>query len=161
MADTDLRSLFEHTLKDVYFAENAILKQLPKMSKAAKDKALKEALDKHRQETEGQVKRLEKVFELIGKKAEGVKCHAIEGLAKEGDEVAEEFSGDARDAGVIAAAQAVEHYEIARYGTLRAWASQLGLDEAADLLAETLAEEEATDDLLSQLAEDIINAKAA
>lgn len=161
MADRDLSALFEHTLKDIYFAEHEIVKQLSTLSKAARDKAVKEAFDRHRSETEGQIRRLDEVFRLIGKKAEGVKCHAMEGLAKEAEEIADEFKGDALDAGLIAAAQAVEHYEIARYGTLRAWALQLGMEDAASLLSETLVEEEATDDLLSQLAEDVVNPKAA
>lgn len=162
MADATLKDLFHHTLKDVYYAENAILKSLPKMSKSAGDKALKEAFDAHLKETQAQVKRLEQVFQIIGEKPEGEKCHAIEGITKEADEVVETFpSGASRDAGLIAAAQAVEHYEISRYGSLRAWAQQLEMDEAVELLSETLAEEEATDDLLSQLGEDVINPKAA
>ncbi len=161
MADDTLHALFEHTLKDVYYAEHAILKALPKLSSAAGSKALKEALDRHRTETEGQVERLERIFTLLKVKPSAERCAAIEGLSEEADEVAKAFTGDARDAGLVAAAQAVEHYEIARYGTLRAWARQLGLDEAADLLQETLIEEETTDGLLSDLAEDLINPKAA
>jgi len=162
MAEQSLQAIFLHTLKDVYYAENAILKHLPTLSKAAGDKALKEAFDAHAKETAQQLKRLERVFELMDEKPSGEKCHALEGLAKEADEVVGAFpAGAARDAGLIAAAQAVEHYEIARYGTLRAWAIQLGQDEAADLFAETLAEEESTDDLLSELAEDVVNPKAA
>ncbi|WP_181701471.1 ferritin-like domain-containing protein [Chthonobacter albigriseus] len=162
MAETNLKELFHHTLKDVYYAENAILKALPKMSQAAGDKALKEAFDTHLKETQGQVKRLEAVFKVLGEKPEGEKCHALEGLTKEADEIVESFpAGPARDAGLIAAAQAVEHYEISRYGSLRAWAQQLELDEAVELLSETLAEEEATDDLLSQLGEDVVNPAAA
>lgn len=161
MADQNLQALFEHTLKDVYFAENAILKELPKMAQAASSKALKEAFERHRTETEGQVQRLEKIFSMLGKKPEGVKCHAIEGLAEEAHEITDEFEGGALDAGLIGAAQAVEHYEIARYGTLRAWAEQLGMEDAARLLSETLDEEESTDQLLSELAEDVINPKAA
>ncbi len=161
MADDTLRALFEHTLKDIYYAEHAILKELPKLSAAAGSKALKEAFDRHRAETEGQVKRLDRIFALIEVKPSAERCPAIEGLAEEAGEVAKAFTGDARDAGLVAAAQAVEHYEIARYGTLRAWARQLGLDEAADLLQETLIEEETTDGLLSDLAEDLINPKAA
>jgi ferritin-like metal-binding protein YciE len=161
MADQNLQALFAHTLKDVYFAENAILKELPKMAQAASSKALKEAFERHRAETEGQVRRLEKIFSMLGQKPEGVKCHAIEGLAEEAHEITEEFEGGALDAGLIGAAQAVEHYEIARYGTLRAWAEQLGMEDAARLLSETLDEEESTDQLLSELAEDVINPKAA
>jgi ferritin-like metal-binding protein YciE len=161
MADQNLQALFIHTLKDIYFAENAILKELPKMAQAATSKALKEAFERHRDETRGQVERLEKIFALVGLKPEGVKCHAIEGLAEEAREVTEEFEGGALDAGLIGAAQAVEHYEIARYGTLRAWAEQLGMEDAARLLSETLGEEESTDQLLSELAEDVVNPKAA
>lgn len=161
MAGQSLQDVFTHALKDIYYAENAILKSLPKLSKAASDKVLKEALDRHRTETEGQVKRLERIFELMGQKPEGAKCPAIEGLSAEADEIVAEFEGGARDAGLIAAAQAVEHYEIARYGTLRAWARQLGHDEVVGLIEETLAEEESTDDLLSEIAEEIVNAKAA
>ena len=161
MAEKDLKALFVHQLKDTYFAENAILKELPKMAQAASSKALKEAFERHRAETEGQVQRLEKIFSMLGQKPEGVKCHAIEGLAEEAHEITEEFDGGALDAGLIGAAQAVEHYEIARYGTLRAWAEQLGMEDAARLLSETLDEEESTDQLLSELAEDVINPKAA
>lgn len=162
MADAKLQALFVHTLKDVYYAENAILKQLPTLAKAASDKALKEAFTAHARETEAQIRRLEEVFKQVGEKAAGEKCHALEGLSKEAEEIVEAFpTGAARDAGLIAAAQAVEHYEISRYGSLRAWAIQLGMDDAAGLFAETLAEEESTDDLLSELAEDVVNPKAA
>jgi ferritin-like metal-binding protein YciE len=162
MANTALHKLFVHTLKDVYYAENAITKALPKMSKAASSKALKSAFDKHLKETTQQIARLEQVFESIDAKATSVPCEAIKGLLKEGDEVADEFKGSAAlDAGLIAAAQAVEHYEIARYGALRTWAEELGLKDAASLLQETLAEEEATDQALSELAESEVNAAAA
>lgn len=161
MADDTLKALFEHTVKDVYFAEHAILKALPKLSGAAGSKALKEALDRHRAETETQVLRLERIFKLLGSKPEAERCPAIEGLSEEADDVARTFKGGARDAGIVAAAQAVEHYEIARYGTLVAWAEQLGMEEAAGLLGETLAEEVMTDGLLSELAEELINPKAA
>jgi ferritin-like metal-binding protein YciE len=161
MADKNLNALFVYTLKDVYFAENAIRKALPKMSEAASSEALKEAFDTHASETEGQIRRLEQIFELLDQKPEAIPCEAIQGLIKEGDEVRDEFAGgEALDAGLIAAGQAIEHYEIARYGTLRAWALQLGLDEAAQLIEETLAEEESTDELLSELAEEAINPAA-
>ena len=161
MAEKDLRELFTHTLKDVYFAENAITKALPKMIKAATSKPLQNAFTKHLKETEGQIARLEQVFEAIGLKAEGVPCEAIKGILKEGDEVAEEFSGSkALNAGLIAAAQAVEHYEIARYGALRAWAEELELTKVAALLEETLMEEEATDEALTALAETKVNMAA-
>jgi ferritin-like metal-binding protein YciE len=161
MADKDLRALFLHQLKDTYFAENAIIKALPKLAEAAQSEELKGAFGVHLEETRNQVKRLDQVFKLIGEKPEGVECQAIQGIIAEGDEVIEEFGGgEAIDAGLISAAQAVEHYEIARYGTLLAWAKQLELDEAADLIEETLVEEENTDELLSELAEEAANPAA-
>ena len=162
MADKDLKSLFVHQLKDIYFAENAILKALPKLAKAAKSDDLRGAFGVHLEETRAQVERLDKVFKSLGQKAEGTACKAIQGIIAEGDEVMEEFKGgEVLDAGLIAAAQAVEHYEITRYGTLIAWARQLGLDEAEALLKETLVEEENTDEILSDLAEDAVNPEAA
>ena len=162
MAEKDLNALFLHQLKDTYFAEKAILKALPQMAEAAQSEELRGAFAVHLKETEGQVKRLEQVFEIVGEKPEGVECKAIQGIIAEGEEVLEEFQGgDALDAGLIAAAQAVEHYEITRYGTLLAWAKQLGLSEAEELLKETLVEEENTDELLSELAEEAINPAAA
>ena len=162
MAEKDLKALFVHQLKDIYFAENAILKALPQIAEAAQSEERKGALAVHLKETEGQVKRLEQVFELVGERPEGVECKAIQGIIEEGQEVLREFQGgEALDAGLIAAAQAVEHYEITRYGTLLAWAKQLGLSEAEGLLRETLIEEENTDELLSDLAEDAINPAAA
>jgi ferritin-like metal-binding protein YciE len=161
MAEKDLSGLFHHTLKDVYFAENAILKALPKMAQAAQSEDLKEAFQTHLEQTREQVSRLEQVFELLGEKAEGEPCEAIQGIIREGEEVMEEFrGGPALDAGLIAAAQAVEHYEIARYGSLCTWAEQLDMDEAKELLGETLDEEETTDQLLSDMAESKINAEA-
>jgi ferritin-like metal-binding protein YciE len=161
MADKDLKALFLHQLKDTYFAENAILKALPQMAGAAQAEELKGAFAVHLKETEGQVKRLEQVFQLLGEKPEGVECKAIQGIIEEGQEILQEFSGgEALDAGLIAAAQAVEHYEITRYGTLLAWAKQLGLSEAEGLIQETLIEEENTDQILSELAEDAINPAA-
>ena len=161
-AKSDLQKLFVHTLKDVYYAETAITKALPKMIEAANSKELKAAFEKHLGETENQIARLKEVFELIGEKASGVPCEAIKGILKEGDEVAEEFEDSkALDAGLIAAAQAVEHYEIARYGALASWADELGMADAAALLNETLEEEEATDEALTQLAETKINVSAA
>jgi len=162
MAGKDLNALFHHALKDVYSAENAILKALPEMAKAAQSEELRGAFGVHLEETREQVKRLEQVFQIIGAKPEAVECKAIKGIIEEGQEVMEEFrGGEALDAGLIAAAQAVEHYEITRYGTLLAWAKQLGLNEAEDLLKETLIEEENTDEVLSELAEDAINPAAA
>jgi ferritin-like metal-binding protein YciE len=162
MAEKDLKALFLHQLKDTYFAENAILKALPQMAEAAQSEELKGALAVHLKETEGQVKRLEQVFQLLGEKPAGVECKAIQGIIEEGQEILQEFrDGEALDAGLIAAAQAVEHYEIARYGTLLAWAKQLGLSDAEGLIQETLVEEENTDQVLSELAEDAINPAAA
>ena len=162
MADKDLKALFLHQLKDTYFAENAILKGLPKLAEAARSDEVKGAFRVHAEETREQVKRLDQVFRILGEKPEAVECHAIQGILAEGDEVIEEFGGsEAIDAGLISAAQAVEHYEITRYGTLLAWAKQLGMSEAADLLKETLIEEENTDQLLSELAEEAANPAAA
>jgi ferritin-like metal-binding protein YciE len=162
MAEKDLKALFLHQLKDIYFAENAILKALPQMAEAARSEELKGALAVHLKETEGQVKRLEQVFQIVGEKPEGVECKAIQGIIEEGQEILQAFrDGEALDAGLIAAAQAVEHYEIARYGTLLAWAKQLGLTEVEGLIQETLVEEENTDQVLSELAEDAINPAAA
>ncbi len=162
MADKDLKALFQHALQDVYSAETAILKALPRMAEAAQAEALKGALAVHLRETEEQVRRLDRVFEQLGARPEGIECKAIQGIIEEGQEVLKEFAGgEALDAGLIAAAQAVEHYEITRYGTLLAWAKQLGLSEAEGLIQETLIEEENTDELLSDLAEDAINPAAA
>ena len=162
MAGKDLQALFVHQLKDIYFAENAILKALPQMAEAARSEELRGALAVHLQETEGQVKRLEQVFQIVGEKPGGVECKAIQGIIAEGQEIVQEFrDSEALDAGLIAAAQAVEHYEITRYGTLLAWAKQLGLSEAESLIQESLVEEENTDELLSELAEDAINPAAA
>jgi ferritin-like metal-binding protein YciE len=156
-----LDDLFLDTLKDIYFAEKKILTALPKMAKAAQSKDLKAAFEKHRKETEGQVDRLERVFEIIEEKAAGKKCPAILGIIDEGNEIAKEFKGSpALDAGLLSAAQAVEHYEISRYGTLKAWAKELGLNDAARLLDETLKEEEKTDAALSEIAESAINQQA-
>ncbi len=133
--NSELATLFEHQLKDTYFAEKAITKALPKMIKAAHSNELKRAFEKHLEQTQGHVARLESVFQMIGRKAEGTTCQAIKGIIEEGDEVAKMFGKTgAADAGLAASAQAVEHYEIARYGTLKAWAHELGLNEAADLL---------------------------
>ena len=151
-----LNDLFEDTLKDVYFAENEILKALPKMAKKATSKNLQQAFTDHAEETKGQVKRLDQIFKLLGKKAEGKECHALKGLVKEAEELMEEAkSGPVLDAGLIACAQAVEHYEMARYGALSAWAEQLDMEDAGELLEETLDEEKAADEKLSGLAEDI------
>src|SRR5690606_12048102 len=131
-----LADLFEHTLKDIYYAENALTKALPKVSKAVKSPDLKKAVDGHLKETKGQIETLKKVFATIDVKAEGEKCDAIEGLIRECEGLMEEASSNALDAGLLAAAQAVEHYEIARYGSLREWAKVLGNTEAHNLLSE-------------------------
>jgi ferritin-like metal-binding protein YciE len=157
-----LEDLFHETLKDIFFAEKQILKALPKLAKAANLGELRNAFETHRYETEGQVGRLEQIFELIGKPARGKTCDAILGILDEGKEVMAEFDDSpALDAGLLAGAQAVEHYEISRYGTLKTWASELGLNEAVKLLDETLAEEKRTDELLSKLAIAAVNQKAA
>lgn len=149
-----LDELFYDTLKDIYYAEKKILSALPKMAKAAQDRELTAAFEKHRAETEEHVSRLEEVFELIGKKAQGKKCPAIDGIIEEGAEIIQEYKGSpALDAGLIAAAQAVEHYEIARYGTLAAWAELLDMNDAKDLLGTTLDEEEATDEALTGISD--------
>lgn len=158
----ELTDLFHETLKDIYYAEKQILRALPRMAKNAQSDELRQAFEQHRSETEGQIERLDKVFDLIGKAPRGKTCDAIVGIIEECKEVMEDFSGSAAlDAGILAAAQAVEHYEISRYGTLRTWAQQLGLEEAADLLGQTLEEEKRTDALLSKLATGQVNAKAA
>ncbi len=156
-----LEVLFHDTLRDIYFAEKKILSTLPKMAKAAQNGDLQGAFEKHRGETEGHVERLEKVFAMINEKPQGKTCAAILGITDEGAEIMEEYKGSpALDAGLLAAAQAVEHYEISRYGTLRTWAQELGLKDAADLLQETLDEEEATDEALTEIAETVVNQQA-
>jgi len=156
-----LDELFHDTLKDIYYAEKKILSALPKMAKAAQNDDLRAAFEKHKTETEGQIDRLEQVFELIEEKAQGKKCAAIEGILEEGQEIIKEYKGSpALDAGLVSAAQAVEHYEIARYGTLRTWAEEMGLDQAAKLLQQTLDQEEATDRSLTKLAEAVVNQEA-
>ncbi|PTM49830.1 ferritin-like domain-containing protein [Phreatobacter oligotrophus] len=156
-----LEDMFVDGLKDILFAERQILRTLPKMARAAQSQELKAAIEKHKDQTEGQIERLEKVFEQMEVAARGKTCPAILGIIEEGQEVLEEFKGSpALDAGIVASAQAVEHYEIARYGTLKAWADRLGEKDAARLLAETLAEEEQTDADLTKLAKGSINRQA-
>ncbi len=156
-----LDELFHDTLKDIYYAEKKILGALPKMAKAAQNDDLKAAFEKHRDETEEQVARLEQVFELIEEKPQGKKCPAIEGIIEEGQEIIKEYKGSpALDAGLLSAAQSVEHYEISRYGTLRTWAEELGMSKAVELLQTTLDEEEATDQALTALAESVVNQEA-
>lgn len=160
--DKTLDDLFLDTLKDIYYAERQILKALPKMAKAAESAELTAGFEQHRQETEMQVERLEQIFELLGKTPRGKTCDAILGILEEGKSIMDEYKGtSALDAGLVAAAQAVEHYEIARYGTLKTWANQLGMKEAVALLDATLKEETATDMKLSKLATTQVNREAA
>ena len=161
-AMSDLQKLFEHTLKDIYFAEKQILKTLPKLAKKAQSRDLKDAFETHQKQTVEHIDRLEQIFKIMGKAARTTECKAIEGILAEGDEVAEMFGdGKALDAGLIAAAQAVEHYEMARYGALATWAEELKMDDAAELLRQTLQEERDTDELLSDLAVSEVNQDAA
>ncbi|KGF67756.1 hypothetical protein LL06_20655 [Hoeflea sp. BAL378] len=155
-----LADAFEHTLQDIYYAENALTKALPKVAKAATSKKLKDAVESHLAETKEQIKTLDKVFKSIGKKPEGEKCDAIEGLIKETDGLIEEAEGEALNAMLIGACQAVEHYEIARYGTLREWAKVLGHTEAHDLLTAILDQEKAANSKLTNLAVSEINEAA-
>jgi ferritin-like metal-binding protein YciE len=156
-----LNDLFHDSLKDIYFAEKKILVALPKMAKAAQREELAAAFEKHEGETEGQVERLEQVFALLGETPRGKNCPAILGIIEEGKEIMEDYKeSPALDAGLVSAAQSVEHYEISRYGSLIAWANELGLTEAVSLLEATLEEEKATDEALTQLAETAINQEA-
>ncbi len=156
-----LDELFHDTLKDIYFAEKKILSTLPKMAKAAQAPELKKAFEKHKTQTEGHVSRLEKVFAAIDKKPQGKTCAAIVGITEEGAEIMKEYKGSpALDAGLLAAAQAVEHYEISRYGTMKTWATELGLADAARLLGQTLDEEKQTDADLTEIAESVVNQEA-
>lgn len=157
-----LKELFHDTLKDIYFAENKILKTLPKMAKAANTGELKSAFQEHEQQTREHVRRLDRVFKIIGEKPKGKTCEAINGITDEGAEVMKEYKkSPALDAGLLAAAQAVEHYEISRYGTLKTWAEELGHSEAVELLDQTLSEEKETDKKLTAIAETTVNAEAA
>jgi ferritin-like metal-binding protein YciE len=162
LAIVNLSDLFSDMLKDIYYAEKKILKALPKMAKKlGKDSELAAAFEKHRQETEGQVERLEQVFQIIGEKPKAKKCMAVEGITEEADELMSEVKcKETLEAGLLAGAQAVEHYEIARYGTLVEWAKLLGHDEAVQLLEETLEQEKKTDEILNKMAMDEINQKA-
>jgi ferritin-like metal-binding protein YciE len=156
-----LKDLFHDTLKDIYFAEKKIVAALPKMAKAAQSEDLRMAFEKHFKETEGHVERLEAVFQEIGARPQGKTCDAIMGILEEGKEIMSEYKGaPALDAGMLAAAQAVEHYEMSRYGSLIAWADELGLRNAGGLLKQTLAEEKKTDETLSMLAKSVVNAEA-
>jgi ferritin-like metal-binding protein YciE len=158
----NLSDLLYETLMDMYFAEKQILTALPEMAEAAQSPDLKEAFETHLVQSEDHVTRLEQAFELIGKPAQPKTCNAILGIIEDGKEVIEAFKGTAAlDPGLLAAAQAVEHYEISRYGTMVTWAETLGLDDVADLLAETLDEEETTDERLTEIAKATVNAQAA
>jgi ferritin-like metal-binding protein YciE len=158
----NMDDLFVHTLRDIYYAEKQIVKALPGMVKKASDAQLKQGFQIHLRETENHVKRLEQVFEMLGKKAQGVDCPAIDGIIKEADEVAGEVADKkVLDAALIAAAQAVEHYEMTRYGTLISWAKELGRNDCVTLLQQTLDEEKATDKKLTAMAESQVNRKAA
>jgi ferritin-like metal-binding protein YciE len=157
-----LDDLFFHTLKDIYYAERKILRNLPRMAKAAESQELKQAFETHREETQGQIERLEQVFEMLGKRASGKTCEAINGILEEGESVMEDFGeSEALDPAVLAAAQAIEHYEIVRYGTLKTWAEELGMQDAVKLIDQNLQEEKKTDALLTELAEARVNQKAA
>ena len=162
MADKGLNDLFKDTLRDVYYAEKQVLKSLPKMERAAHAEEVKQAFRTHLKQTEGQIERLEKVFGMIDLTPRGKKCEAIDGILKEGDGMLEDYEGmTALDAGLISSAQAVEHYEITRYGTLRRWAKVLGLPDAVDLLGQSHEEESMTDELLTRIADAEANARAS
>jgi ferritin-like metal-binding protein YciE len=162
MSVKSMDDLFLHLLKDMYHAEKQVLKALPKMAKNSESSELKDAFETHLKETEGQVDRLEKVFDLLGKRAQGKVCAAMEGLVEEGKEAIDEIEDpEVLDAALLAGAQAVEHYEISRYGTLIAWAKQIGLSDAVGLLEQNLDEEKNADKILNQIALSSINKKAA
>lgn len=157
-----LDDLFYDTLKDIYYAERKIIKALPKMARAAVSPELRAAFEKHKEQTQEHIERLQQVFEILGKRAQGKTCDAIEGIITEGEEIIDEFKGTrALDAGLISSAQAVEHYEITRYGTLKRWATELGHKDIERLLDATLKEEGQTDQDLTKLAETKLNLKAA
>jgi ferritin-like metal-binding protein YciE len=161
MTEKNLEALFRHHLKGLYFAEQQIAQGMPAMIKAAESDELRFALETHARETEDQLRRLEQIFELVGEKPQGVPCEGILGILKEGRAVMTEFAGgEGFEAGLIGAAQTIEHYEIARYGTLIAWADQLGLEDVVEILEETLAEETDTDEILTEIAEAAINSEA-
>ena len=157
----ELQKLLLDQLADIYYAEKKLLKALPKMAKATKHEELKQAFTDHASETEKQVARLEKAFDALGQKAKSKKCEAMDGLLEEADGIKDEFKGsEALDAALIAAAQKVEHYEIASYGSMVAWCQQLGLKKVGDLLQQTLDEEKKTDESLSSIAESYVNEEA-
>ena len=157
----NMEDLFVHMLRDIYYAEKQIVKSLPEMIEKADNQQLKQGFQTHLRETENHVRRLDQVFDLLGKKAQGVDCPAIDGIIEEAEDVAGEVQNKSvLDAALIAAAQAVEHYEISRYGTLRTWAEELGLSEAVKLLDSTLSEEKATDETLTRIAQNVVNQEA-
>lgn len=160
--NSELHKLFLDQLADLLNAETQLIKALPKMAKAAQSNELREAINSHLQETEGQAERLNQVFESVGSKPQSKTCQAMKGLIEEGSEIVQKLKGkNSVDAGIICAAQKVEHYEIASYGTVRAWAEQMGHSEAVRLLEETLEEEKAADDTLTRIAESVANEQAA
>lgn len=161
MATKTMNDLLITFMQDVYYAERQILKALPKMAKAAESEELKDALMHHREETQGQVERLQKAFEALGKRVRAQTCEAINGMIEEGEEIIEQFeAGPVRDAGIVGAAQAVEHYEMARYGTIIAWAKAVGANDVVRLMQETLEEEKQADTKLNQLAQQRLNQQA-
>jgi ferritin-like metal-binding protein YciE len=161
MTEKNLEALFLHSLKDIYFAEQQIAKLMPTMIKAAESDELRSAFETHMRETNEQINRLEQVFGMLGETPQGVQCDGILGIIKEGQDIIEQFAGGAAfEAGLIAAAQSIEHYEIARYGTLKAWAGQLGLVDAEELLEQSLDEETDTDEILTEIAEAAVNSEA-
>ncbi|HEV2602597.1 MAG TPA: ferritin-like domain-containing protein [Microvirga sp.] len=158
MPEKNLEALFLHSLKDLYFAEQQIAKAMPAMIGAAESQELRSAFETHARETQEQLRRLEEVFDILGEKPQGVPCEGILGILKEAEGIMKAFAGgEAFEAALIAAAQSIEHYEIARYGTLRAWAKQLGLPDVAEILEESLDEEADTDEILTEIAEEAIN----
>ena len=163
MATMTFDKLFLDTLKDIYYAERQIMKALNKQARAAHHPELKQAFTLHREQTQTQIERLQQVFEILGKRAQGVTCEAMNGILEEADELLEEAPepSPVRDAGLVAAAQCVEHYEMARYGTLIAWAQASGKQEITDLLKQNLEEEKQTDELMTRLAETMVNPEAA
>ena len=161
MSAKNLQALFLHHLKDIYFAEQQIAAAMPDMIRTAESEELRSAFETHARETQDQLKRLDQIFAVVGQKPEGARCEGILGILAEGRSMMAEFAdGEALEAGLIAAAQSIEHYEIARYGTLRAWAEQLGISEAAEILEESLDEETDTDEILSEIAEGAVNREA-
>lgn len=157
-----LETLFHDSLRDIYYAERKILKSMPKMARAIQSPEVREAMEKHRVETEGQIERIQQIFEMLGKRAQAKTCPAIDGIIEEAEEILESYGDSpALDAGIVASVQAVEHYEIARYGTLKSWAQALGMKDAQALIEQSLAEETATDKLMSKLATASVNPMAA